>query len=226
LYLVLFASVIGGMISGGILIFTLINSALGGGMGDVVKSALNSLQVFSLFVVLLLYHLSALRKDGAAHADALEEKQQDFKLVVLDEGDGGFAESVKAAFAKRAPKLPLTVVSLKDGIPADLQADALVLSSSLAMNVTASPNAEAWIRSFNGIRLVVTDDAAGVYWMNDYGQVALSAQALAEGQKLRPHSAAKTIPAWTYVAYVLAALFACQLLIMLLSLGVSMVTGF
>ena len=90
LYLVLFASVIGGMISGGTLIFTLINSALGGGTGDVAKSALNSLQVFALFVVLLLYHLSALRMDGAATADTLEEKQKDFKLVVLDDGDGRF----------------------------------------------------------------------------------------------------------------------------------------
>ena len=228
LYLVLFASVIGGMISGGILIFTLINSALGGGAGDVAKSALNSLQVFSLFVVLLLYHLSALRKDGAAHADALEEKQQDFKLVVLDEGDGGFAESVKVAFAKRAPKIPLTVVNVKDGIPADLKADAVVLSSSLAMNTTASPNAEAWIRSFNGTKLIVTEDAAGVIWLNDYGQAALSAQALAEGQTpfgVRPHSA-KGTPAWMYVAYVFAALFALQLLFSLLMLGVSLVVGF
>jgi hypothetical protein len=225
LYLVLFASVIGGMISGGLLIFTLINSALGGGAGDVVKSALNSLQVFSLFVVLLLYHLSALRRDGAARADALEAKQESFKLVVLDDGDGGFAESVRVAFAKRAPKISPTVVNVKDGIPSDLKADAVVFSSSLAMNVPKT--AEAWINSFSGTKLIVTEDAAGVIWLNDYGQAALSAQALAEGQEIRPHaSRAKGTSAWTYVAYVFAALFACQLLIMLLSLGVSMVTGF
>ncbi|MDO9302856.1 MAG: DUF5671 domain-containing protein [Anaerolineales bacterium] len=223
LYLVLFASVIGGMISGGILIFTLINSALGGGTGDVVKSALNSLQVFSLFVVLLLYHLSALRKDGAARADVLEAKHEGFKLVVLDNSDGKFGESVKVAFAKRAPKIPLTVVNVKDGIPADTKADAVILLGSLA--VDTPKNAEAWIHSFDGTRLIVTEDAAGVYWLSDYGQAAESVRALAEGQELRPQSA-KGTSAWTYVAYVFAALFACQLLIMLLSLGVSMVTGF
>jgi hypothetical protein len=225
LYLVLFASVIGGMISGGILIFTLINSALGGGMVDIARSALNALQVLVWFVVLLLYHLSALRNDGSATADTLEEKQQGFKLVVFDDGDGRFAESVKAAFAKRAPKVPVAMVNVKEGIPADLKADAVVLSSSLAMN--APKNAEAWIRSFDGIRLIVEDGAAGVVWMNDFGQAADSARAMAEGQKIRPHaSRAKSASAWTYVAYVFAALFALQLLFMLTMLGVSMVVGF
>jgi hypothetical protein len=228
LYLVLFASVIGGMISGGTLIFTLINSALGGGSGDVAKSALNSLQILVWFVVLLLYHLSALRMDGAATADTLEEKQKDFKLVVLDDGDGRFAESVKVAFAKRAPKLPLTVVNLKDGIPADLKADAVVMSGSLALNVPEK--AEAWICSFNGIRLIVEDELAGVAWMNDCGQAADSAKAMAEGQTpfgVRPHAPRpKGVSAWTYVAYVFAALFALQLLFTLLMLGVSFVVGF
>ena len=223
LYLVLFASVIGGMISGGTLIFTLINSALGGDTGDIAKSALNSLQVFALFVVLLLYHLSALRRDGAARADALEAKQEIFKLVVLDDGDGKFGELVKAAFAKRAPKVPVTVVNVKEGIPADLKADAVVLSGSLAMNTPK--NAEAWISSFSGTRLIVTEDAAGVCWVNDYGQAALSAQVLAEGQNVRLQSA-KGTSAWTYIAYVFAALFALQLIFILLMLGVSMVTGF
>ncbi len=225
LYLVLFASVIGGMISGGTLIFTLINSALGGGVSDVAKSALNSLQVLVWFVVLLTYHLSALRMDGVATADTLEEKQKEFKLVVLDDGSG-FAESVKATFAKRAPKLPLTVVNVNDGISADLQADAVVMSGSLAMNTPEK--AGAWIRSFNGIRLIVEDELAGVAWMNDSAQAADSAKAMAEGQRVRPHAsrAANGASAWTYIAYVFAALFALQLLFMLTMLGVSMVTGF
>jgi hypothetical protein len=226
LYLVLFASVIGGMISGGGLIFTLINSALGGGVSDVAKSALNSLQILVWFAVLLLYHLSALRNDGAATADTLEEKQKEFKLVVLDDGDGRFAASVKVVFAKRAPKLSPIVVNLKDGIPADLPADALVMSGSLAMN--PPEKAGAWIRSFGGIRLIVEDDLAGVAWMSNLGQAADSAKAMAEGSTpfgVRPHSPNGT-SAWTYVAYVFAALFALQLLFMLTMLGVSMVVGF
>jgi hypothetical protein len=212
------------MISGGVLIFTLINAALGGNTPDFTKSVLNSLQILILFVVLLLYHLSALRKDGAARADVLEAKQEDFKLVVLDNSDGKFGESIKVVFAKRAPKVPVTVINVKDGIPADTKADAVILPGSLAVDMPK--NAEAWIRSFNGTKLIVTDDAAGVYWLNDYGQAAESVRALAEGEELRPQSSTKATPAWMYVAYVFAALFALELLLFLFGLGVSMVTSF
>jgi hypothetical protein len=109
LYVVLFAAVIGGMVSAGTLIFTLINSFLGGETANFTKSTLNSLQVLILFGVLLQYHLSALRNDGAARADVLESKQESYKLLVLDNSDGKFGEAVKAAFAKRAPKVSLTV---------------------------------------------------------------------------------------------------------------------
>ena len=154
----------------------------------------------------------------------LEAKQEGFKLVVLDNSDGKLGESVKAAFLKRALKVPVTVVNIKSGIPADMRADAVILPGSLA--VTTPKNVEAWINSLNGSRLIVPDEAAGLYWMNDFGQAAESVRALAEGQELRPKSAIKSTPVWTYVAYIFAALFAIQLLFMLLAFGVSMVTGF
>lgn len=222
LYLVLFAAVIGGMVSAGGLIFTLINAALGGGAGNFVNSVLNSLQLLGLFAALLLYHLSALRRDGAAHAEALEQKHSQFKALIFDH-DGKFGGAVQAAFAKRAPNLPVSVVNANENIPSDVEADAIVLPASLAVNPPKP--IEAWMRSFKGIRLIVHDEAAGVWWMNDLGQAADSAKALAEGQEVRPPSA-RTTSVWTYAAYVFAALFACQLLLILTMLGVSMVTGF
>jgi hypothetical protein len=223
LYLVLFAAVIGGMISAGGLIFTLINAALGGEVGDFADAILDTLQILILFVLLLLYHLSALRKDSAARADALEEKQAGFRVLVFDH-DGKFGEAVKAAFAKRAPRVQLTVVNANEPISEDAKADAVVLPASLAVN--PPKNMEAWIRSFGGSRLIVNDEAAGVFWMNDFGQTADSAKALAEGQDIRPPSSKRMTSVWTYAAYVFAALFACQLLFILAMLGVSMVTGF
>jgi len=224
LYVVLFAAVIGGMVSAGTLIFTLINSFLGGETSNFTKSTLNSLQVLILFGVLLQYHLSALQKDGAARADVLESKQESYKLLVLDNSDGKFGEAVKVAFAKRAPKVQLTVVNIKDGVPADLKADAVILPGSLALSPQG--NVGAWIQSFGGSRLIVPDEAAGILWLNDFGQAADLAKALAEGQEIRPQSAARATSAWTYVAYVFAALFACQLLLGLLMFGISMVTAF
>jgi hypothetical protein len=223
LYLVLFASVIGGMVSAGGLIFTLINAALGGDVSDFANSVLNTLQTLILFVVLLLYHLSALRKDSSARADALDEKQAQFRVLVFDH-DGGFGESVRAAFAKRAPKVQLTVVNANEKIADDVKADAIILPGSLAVNTPE--NLAAWIRLFGGSRLVVSDEAAGVFWMNDFGQAADSAKAMAEGQDIRPQSSKRMTSVWTYVAYVFAALFACQLLFLLTMFAVSLVARF
>ncbi len=224
LYLVLFVSVIGGMVSAGGLVFTLINALLGGDNSNFINSILNTLQILILFVILLLYHLSALRKDGVARADALEARQEQFGVLVFDNNNGKFGESVKSAFIKHAPKVPVTVVNVNEKIPDDMKPSAVVLPGSLAVNTPE--NVEAWMRSFNGSRLIVADDAAGIYWMNDLGQVAQSARILAEGQELRPQSATKTSSVWTTVAYVFAALFALQLVFILVMFGVSLVTGF
>lgn len=223
LYFVLFASVIGGMTSAGILVFTIINSALGGDSNDLLKTILNSLMSLIVFVVLLLYHLFALRKDTESKADVLEEKQSNYQVLVFDH-NGSFGESVKAMFAKRAPKVPVTIVNANEKISQDIKADAIVLPASLTVNTPE--NIEVWIRSFSGNKLIVSDEAAGVFWMNDFEQTADVAKSMAEGQEVRPQSAKRTTSIWTYVAYVFAGLFACQLLMMLLLFGVSMVTGF
>jgi len=224
LYLVLFGSVIGGMVSAGTLIFTLINALLGGDTTNFVNSILNNLQVLILFVVLLLYHLSALRKDGLARADALEAKQEQFGILVFDNNNGKFGEAVRTAFMKQASKIPVTVANVNEKVSADLKVSAVVLPGSLIVNMPE--NVKAWLDSFNGSRLIVPDDAAGIYWMNDFGQAAQSARALAEGQELRPQSAAKTASVWTTIAYVFAAMFALQVIFMLLTLGISLVTNF
>jgi hypothetical protein len=117
----------------------------------------------------------------------------------------------------------VTVVDASNRVPLDIEANALVLPGSLAVNTPES--IDGWLRSFRGTRFIVPDEAAGIYWLDDYGQAALSARALAEGQDVRPQSARKT-SAWTIVAYVFAALFALQLLLILLSLGIRMATNF
>jgi hypothetical protein len=224
LYLVLFASVLGIMTPAVVIVFELIQAVLNGEVdSDFLNGLLNAITTLILFAVVMVYHLAALRKDSAVQSEILEEKQSEFGVVVFDH-NGKFGESVKSAFAKHAPKVPVTIVNANEAIPNDMKANAAVLPGSLAVNTPA--NVEVWIRSFNGSKLIVSDEAAGVYWMNDLNQLAQSAQALAEGQEIRPQSTARVTPVWTYVAYVFAALFACQLVFILLSLGVSMVTGF
>jgi hypothetical protein len=154
----------------------------------------------------------------------LEAQQEGFGVLVFDNGDGGFAEAVKAAFSRQAPRIPLTVVRVGEKPEGGLKTGAVILPGSLAVN--PPEQLRAWMGTFHGSRLIVPDEAQGVYWMNDLGGTVAAARALAEGQELRPGTASSGPPIWVYVAYVFAALFALQLLFGLLMAGISLVTGF
>jgi hypothetical protein len=144
LYLVLFISVIGGMVAAGTMVYDLVNAALGGGAHNFWVSVLNELTALIVFIVVLVYHLLALRADGAARADVLAEKQAKFSVLVFDH-DGKFGNAVKATFAKRAQGIPVTVMDIHAAIPVELKADAVILPGSLAVNTTET--VEAWLRS-------------------------------------------------------------------------------
>jgi hypothetical protein len=224
LYIVLFASVIGGMASAGTLIYNLINAALGGSAdGSFASNVLNALQVLILFAVLLVYHLSALRSDGAAKSDALEAKQEQFGVIVFDAGSGKFGELLKAAVHKFAPKLPVSVLNASGKIDSEMKANAVVLPGSVAMN-TPEPLG-AWLRGFNGSRLVVPDEAEGVYWMTNPMEAARSLSQMAEGQEIQKIK--KTRPgAWQIVIYIFAGLFALELLFILVTSILSTIINF
>lgn len=219
LYLALFASVIGGMAAAVGLVYQIIRVVLMGDWGssaslNFLENVLNLTQLLFLFGVVLVYHLNVLRKDGASTADSLAEKQSGYSVLVVDSGDG-FVESVKAALAKLGSKVQVTVTS-PDARP-EGNFNALLLNGSLAVN------APEWIRSFNGSRLVVQDEAQDLVWTDDAAQAAQSVQQLAEGQEIRRQKMGRS--PWIIVVYVFAALFLLQLLFGLLMFGISLVVG-
>ena len=216
LYLVLFTSVIGGMASAVALVYQLIRVVLVGDAGDdFLNSLLNTLQLLFLFGVVLVYHLNKLRADGASTADALVEKQAQFQVLVVDAGQG-FAESVRAALAKAGAKVQVTVTT------PDVQPDGAFQAVILGAGVEV--NAPAWLRSIQGSRIIVQDDASPLVWADDAGQAAVSVLSLAEGQAIQKKQMAR--PGWMVVVYIFAALFALQLLFFLFALGVALVSGF
>jgi hypothetical protein len=184
--------------------------------GDFANSLLNLIQLLFLFGVMLVYHLNVLRRDGATISDKLIEKQSLFSVVVVDSGDG-FVDAVKVALMKSESKVQVTVTT-----PAEKPEDgfsAIVLSGGLAAG-----DAPDWIRSFGGSRIIVQDEAQNLVWAEDAAQAAESVQRLAEGQQVRSQKQKRS--AWIYVVYVFAALFALQLLFLLLVLGISLVGNF
>jgi hypothetical protein len=215
LYLVLFASVIGGMATAVGLVYQLIRVVLTGDAGsNFVNDILNLIQLLILSGVVLVYHLNVLRADGASTADALADKQSTFNVLVIDSGHG-FAQSVRAALMKFAPKAPVTVTAASEKPQGDF--NAIVLNGSLAVD------APEWIHSFIGSKIIVQDDAKGLVWTDDAAQAAQSIQQLAEGQEIRMQKTGRS--PWMVVVYVFAALFGLMLLLMLVSLGISLVVG-
>ncbi len=217
LYLVLFAAVIGGMASAVALIFQLLSALLNGTtQGNFLAGVLNSLQILALFVVVLVYHLLALQRDNATTAGVLSGKQAEFTTLVFDPGNGRFGEMMRTALAKQAPRLPVVIANATIKFAGDHQAKVVILPGSLA--VDPPETISGWLGQFNGNRLIVPDEAAGLVWTNDAGQAALVARQLAEGQEIRTH---KRGSAWMIVVYVFAALFALELLFSLLAMTIS-----
>ena len=213
LYLVLFASVIGGMAMAVGLVYQLIRVLLGGDTGiGFVSDLLNFLQVLFLFGVVLIYHLNVLRMDGASTADSLASKQNEYSVLIVDSGNG-FVEAVKAALLKLGSKAQVTVAN------ADSQPEgnfhALLLDGSLAVN------APEWIRSFSGRRIIVQNESKSIVWTDDAAQAAQSVLQLAEGQEIRRQRVGRS--AWTIVVYVFAGLFLLQMLFILFAFGISLV---
>jgi hypothetical protein len=95
--------------------------------------------------------------------------------------------------------------------------------NSILLNGDVAVNAPEWIRSFNGNRIVVQNESKDLVWTEDAVQAAQSVEKLAEGQEIQKQKTSRS--PWTIVIYVFAALFAIQLLFMLLALGISLVVG-
>src|SRR5688500_14927500 len=216
LYLVLFVSVIGGMATAVGLVYTLLRVVLTGDTGsNFANTLLNLVQLLFLFGVVLLYHLNVLRTDGVSTGKALSEKQSGYSVLVIDSEDG-FVESVKAALMKLGSNVQVNVANPSDSPQGNF--NAIVLNGSLAVN------GPEWIRSFGGNKIIVQNEEKHIVWTDDAAQAARSIQQLAEGEEIRIQKPSRS--GWIYVVYVFAALFALQLLFILLALGISFVTGF
>jgi hypothetical protein len=125
-------------------------------------------------------------------------------------------DAVKAALTKSGAKVQVTVATPNEKPQGDF--GAVILSGSLAVD------APEWIKSLGGNRIIVQNEASDLVWADDAAQAAESVQRMAEGEEIQKKKPSRS--AWIYVVYVFAALFALQLLFMLLAFGISLVTGF
>lgn len=228
LYLVIFAAVIGGMISAVALAFRLLNALLGGDVpDDFLVSSLDSLKFLLIFAGLLVYHILTLRKDGTRASDSLSARYRDFAVLVFEHEGSGFGQRLLDLLARQAAGLPVAVQAVEQPIPDGAEAArVVVLPADLALN---PPEAlRLWLNAYEGQRVVAPSAFPGWWWAGGIPthpevQAAQIVRQLADGETPRQSAG---LPAWTVVAYIFAALFAFQLLFMLATLGISLVTAF
>jgi hypothetical protein len=211
------------MISAVTLVFRLLSALLTGDRtGDFLNVVLNSLQLLVLFAVVLVYHLRTLRRDGAAKAEAPEAEAGQYALLLIDPGSGDFAARMRAALGKQGARLRVETVAAGGELPAgDFQA--VILPASVVFD--PPEGLKRWLEGFQGRRIVVPDaeDAAeGALLAGNAQQASMLARRLADGQQVVPGSVTSN-PGWMIVVYVFAAIFALQLLFMLVMLGISSV---
>ncbi len=224
LYLVLFIAVVGGMVAAVIVLFRLLQALLGGQSLD-VQAFLNAFQVLLLLIVVLAYHGLALRADGVETARVLGERRQRFRSLVFVAGGGDFGQVLQAAVRRHAEGLELTVLPAEAPVSPELTAaQAVVLPLDIALEPPES--LRAFLATFTGPLIVVPVAHPRLLWPSRYPPVEGAAallRSLSEGKAPMPR--AETRPSWRTVVYVLAALLALQVLVVLGLLGLGLVAS-
>ena len=228
LYLVLFLTVAGAMVSAGMLFFLVLNTLLGTSQYDFWLNFTQRLQSLLLVLLWLGYHFSALREDGRRAQHALNERHSGFGVVVFDDEAGSFAAELLPALQLQAPRLPVAVVRLgTDTLDASLDtAQAVVIPARL---LAEPPEAlHLWLSQNHSQRVVVPLPEPGWVWLGAAQrsqrelakETAQAVRQLAEGQPVKP---AASTSAWVITGYVLAVLFALEIGLVLFSIIMSMI---
>ena len=224
LYLVLFASVIGGMISAVTVVFRLLQAALGSESLN-VTALLDSLQLLILFVIVLVYHFRCLRADGSDAARALVERHEKFHALAFERAGSGFGESLRFSTRKQAQGLHLTVLASDAEIAKeDASAQAVILPSDLIVNQPES--LRKFLAAFEGHIIVSPVEHPRILWnagARPAESAALMLRQLSEGQETKQFAGGAS--AWMALVYIFAALFGLEVLLFLLSIGISLIVG-
>lgn len=221
LYLALFISVIGVMVSAGTLIYQLLRAILGEPNSNLLQIALELVSILILFALVILYHGQVLRSDGRLSAKSQMAQHAEFPILVLVSELGDFSKMLVEAFSKEAPTMPVAVHVVEQGVPDDVLSDAkaVILPASIAANPGEA--IRLWLQDFSETRFVVPTPVQGWVWVSgsDITQQNLVRQTiemvrkLAEGEDI---SKTQSSSPWAIMGYVFGGLFGLWVLFVLL----------
>jgi uncharacterized membrane protein YidH (DUF202 family) len=222
LYLVLFISVIGVMISAGMLIFEGLQALLGDPDENLLQTLLELVSLLILFTLVIWYHALILRSDGRLFAQIQAKLQADFPILVLVSEFGDFSEMLVAALSKEAPTMPVAVHNIELGVPDEALSDARAVI--LPANIAANPGEaiRLWLQNFSGVRFVIPTPIQGWVWVsgnedkiqNLVRQTAEMVRKLAEGEELRQ---SRSTSPWLIFGYIMGGLLGLVFLLIAVS---------
>lgn len=225
LYLALFVTVVGSMVTAGWLLYLVFQKLLGTSMPDFTLDALIWLAALVLALVWLFYHLNALRADGLLAQRSLSRHHAAFPVLILQDQDERFTIELVQALQRQTPRIPIAVHRMENGAPGDdlLSSKAVVLPGGLA--VRPSESLRAWLAEYHGECVLVPLPEDGWVWVDvapsslrDLAQhTAHTLRLLSEDQEVRPPQ--NTSP-WAIAAAVLGGIFGLILLAMII-LGIA-----
>jgi hypothetical protein len=173
LYLILFAGVIGSMVSTGWLLYELISNLLGIAESNSLQIIFRILGTLVLFLVFTYYHWRLLRQDGKLLDETLAERQRNFPVAILSE-DTDFTERVQKAMSILAPNIPVVVQAVKKPLAKEIgTAKAAILQTDTLVN--AGKSVLDWLQDFDGKRIVLPSEAPGWIWLG-FGEHNLERQ--------------------------------------------------
>jgi uncharacterized membrane protein YidH (DUF202 family) len=229
LYLVLFISVIGVMISAGVLIFEVLQAILGDPDENLLQTVLELVSLLILFSLVIWYHALILRSDGRLSAQIQAKLQAEFPVLVLVSEFGDFSEMMVAALSKEAPTMPVAVHNIEAGVPDEDLSDARAVI--LPANIAANPGEaiRLWLQNFSGVRFVIPTPVQGWVWVSGNGgkiqslvrQTAEMVRKLAEGEQ--PEQS-RLISPWLIFGYIMGGVLGLIFLLIAISTLIDLLT--
>ena len=222
LYLALFATVVGTMLSTGWWIYGILKAILDQMPSDFWLNFLLQLRIAILFAIFLVYHLRVLRKDGHETQQLKGAERSEFSVMVLQADDFSISDELVKAIQLKSPDLSVSSFQVETTKSVNVipQANLLLIPSNLVIN---PPEAlQMVLQDFTGKILVIPQEQENWHWLGMVKreqkrlvqEVATAVQQLSENKF--PRTVASSNP-WMIVVYILAGLFLLLIVLLMIS---------
>lgn len=219
LYLVLFGSVLAVMGFAIALVYQVLALLLLPQEGTSLSSILSSAFLLALFTVLLVYHLRQVRRESAWLSALQRSHFADFRILILGD-EATFVHPLARALEQAMPGVQIAPLSFSSPAPE---------SGNLLIYPLLPPfSLPSWVHTFPAPHLMLPLSAPGQrFWVGILHprwpeQAAKMARQIALGEEVHQSFQAPAI--WTVLGYLFAFSFGLQLLFLLVSFAVALVS--